>query len=194
MPAPDQRSPSALRGRAIGVGVISIFGALWLLLGLLAREWLSPPTACALAAGVAALVAAAVVLLRRAAALPVETVDPEEQRRIGRAFGRVNTLQWAAIIFIAVVLGRMHLDAYTPAAVTVVVGLHFFPLAPLFRHPQHHVTGAVLVAWGLFCLLLVPRDTLQSTTAFGTGAILWASATVTLVGAFRQLSPPAVAG
>ncbi|HEY1906775.1 MAG TPA: hypothetical protein VGG91_12075, partial [Myxococcaceae bacterium] len=125
MPTPDDRSPSALRGRAIGVLVISIFGALWLLLALIARQWLSLPTACALAAGVGALVAAALVLRRRADALPVEAVDPEEQRRIGRTFGRVNTLQWAAIIFIAVVLGRLHLDAYTPAAVTVVVGLHF---------------------------------------------------------------------
>lgn len=190
MPAPDDRSPSALRGRAIGVLVISIFGALWLLLGLAAREWLSLPTVLALAAGLGALVVAALVLQRRAtAALPGEAVDPEEQRRIGRTFGRVNAIQWAAIIFIAVALGRFHLDAYTPAAVTVVVGLHFFPLARLFRHPQHHLTGALLVAWGAICPLLLPRETLQSTTAFGTGALLWVSAAITLGRAFRQLSP-----
>jgi len=146
----DDRSVEALRGRATGVLFLSGFGGLWFLLGLAASQRLSLPTACALAAGLAALVAGAVLLRRRSAALPPTRLDPEEQRRAGRTFGRVNAAQWAAIV-----LGRLHLDAYTPAAVTVVVGLHFFPLARLFRSPQHHVTGAALVLWGAVCLLLV---------------------------------------
>jgi len=190
----DDRSVEALRGRATGVLFLSGFGGLWFLLGLAASQRLSLPTACALAAGLAALVAGAVLLRRRSAALPPSTLDPEEQRRAGRTFGRVNAAQWAAIVLIAVVLGRLHLDAYTPAAVTVVVGLHFFPLARLFRSPQHHVTGAALVLWGAVCLLLVPRDVLQSTSAFGTGAILWTAAAVTLVRSFRQLREVGVAG
>lgn len=192
--ATDDRSVEALRGRATGVLFLSGFGALWFLLGLAASQRLSLPTACALAAGLAALVAGAVLLRRRSAALPASRLDPEEQRQAGRTFGRVNAAQWAAIVLIAVVLGRLHLDAYTPAAVTVVVGLHFFPLARLFRSPQHHVTGAALVLWGAVCLLLVPRDVLQSTSAFGTGAILWTAAAVTLVRSFRQLREVGVAG
>jgi hypothetical protein len=153
--ATDDRSVEALRGRATGVLFLSGFGALWFLLGLAASQRLSLPTACALAAGLVALVAGTVLLRRRSAALPASRLDPEEQRQAGRTFGRVNAAQWAAIVLIAVVLGRLHLDAYTPAAVTVVVGLHFFPLARLFRSPQHHVTGAALVLWGAVCLLLV---------------------------------------
>ena len=190
----DDRSVEALRGRATGVLFLSGFGGLWFLLGLAASQRLSLPTACALAAGLVALVAGTVLLRRRSAALPASRLDPEEQRRAGRTFGRVNAAQWAAIVLIAVVLGRLHLDAYTPAAVTVVVGLHFFPLARLFRSPQHHVTGAALVLWGAVCLLLVPRDVLQSTSAFGTGAILWTAAAVTLVRSFRQLREVGVAG
>jgi len=190
----DDRSVEALRGRATGVLFLSGFGGLWFLLGLAASQRLSLPTACALAAGLVALVAGTVLLRRRSAALPASRLDPEEQRQAGRTFGRVNAAQWAAIVLIAVVLGRLHLDAYTPAAVTVVVGLHFFPLARLFRSPQHHVTGAALVLWGAVCLLLVPRDVLQSTSAFGTGAILWTAAAVTLVRSFRQLREVGVAG
>jgi len=192
--ATDDRSVEALRGRATGVLFLSGFGALWFLLGLAASQRLSLPTACALAAGLVALVAGTVLLRRRSAALPASRLDPEEQRQAGRTFGRVNAAQWAAIVLIAVVLGRLHLDAYTPAAVTVVVGLHFFPLARLFRSPQHHVTGAALVLWGAVCLLLVPRDVLQSTTAFGTGAVLWTAAAVTLARSFRQLREVGVAG
>jgi hypothetical protein len=185
---------SALRGRATGVVFFAVFGALWLVFGLAARQWLSAMTAGAVAIGLGLLIADALILYRRVAALPASTVEPEEQRRIGRTFGRVNAVQWTAIIVIAVVLGRMHLDAYTPAAVTVVVGLHFFPLARIFRSPQHHLTGAVLVAWGVLCAVLVPREVLQSTTAFGTGAVLWASAGVTLARAFRRLQAPRPAG
>jgi hypothetical protein len=183
----------AFRGRATGVLVVSIFGALWFLLGLAASERLSAVTAASLAIGLGALVAGALALRHRAASLP-SMADPEERRRIGRTFGRVNALQWAAIVVIAVVLGRLHLDAYTPAAVTVVVGLHFFPLARLFHQPQHWLTGAVLVAWGLACLVFVPREVLQSTTAFGTGAILWAAAVVTLVRSFAHLHRVRVGG
>src|SRR6185295_7827595 len=68
--ATDDRSVEALRGRATGVLFLSGFGALWFLLGLAASQRLSLPTACALAAGLAALVAGAVLLRRRSAALP----------------------------------------------------------------------------------------------------------------------------
>lgn len=183
----DERSVEGLRGRATGVLFLSGFGALWCLLGLAARQRLSALTVCLVAAGLGVLVAGAFVLRRRVAALPPLTQDPEAERRVGRVFGRVNAVQWAAIIVIAVVLARLHLDAYTPAAVTVVVGLHFFPLARLFQSAQHHVTGAVLVACGVACGVLVPRDVLQSTTGFGTGTILWAAAAVTLLRSFRQL-------
>jgi hypothetical protein len=190
----DQGTVGALRGRATGVLFLSVFGALWLLLGFAAREWLSALPAGAVAVGLGALVAGAVVLRGRAAALPPSTLGPEERRRIGRVFGRVNAVQWVAIVLVAVVLGRLHLDAYTPAAVTVVVGLHFFPLARLFHSPQHHVTGAVLVAWGVLCLLFVPQDVLQSTTGFGTGAILWVASAITLARSFRQIHAVRVAG
>ena len=177
-----------LRSRATGVLAISVFGALWLLLGLAARETLSVGTGALLAGALLGLLLPALALSRRAAALPGPAADPERARQVGRTFGLVNALQWAAIIVTAIALGRLHLDAYTPAAVTLIVGLHFFPLGRLFQYPQHHITGGVLVAWALGCLAFVPRETLQSTTAFGTGAILWFSSAVTLVRSFPQLS------
>ena len=183
----DDLGPT-LRSRAIGVLVFSVFGALWFLLGLAASERLSAATGALLAGGTLALVLLALGLSRRAAALPRSEADPERARQVRRVFGRVNAVQWAAIMVTAVVLGRLHLDAYIPAAVTLIVGLHFFPLGRLFRYPQHHITGIVLVVWAVDCIAFVPRERLQSTTAFGTGAILWASAVVTLIRGFRLLS------
>ena len=183
---PDDLGP-ILRSRATGVLVVSGFGALWFLLGLAASQTLSAATGTLLLGGLLGLLLLAVTLSRRAAALPRSEADAERVRQVGRVFGRVNALQWVAIIVTAVVLGRLHLDAYTPAAVTLIVGVHFFPLGRLFRNSQHHVTGGLLIAWALLCLALVPQESLQSTTAFGTGAILWVSAVVTLVRGFRLL-------
>ena len=172
----------------MGVGVISVFGALWFLLGLVTSQRLSAATGAILAGGTLGLVLLAVALSRRAAALSRSEADPERRRQVGRVFGRVNALQWVAIIVTAVVLARLRLDAYIPAAVTLIVGLHFFPLGRLFRYPQHHITGIALVVWAVDCLVFVPRGSLQATTAFGTGAILWVSSLVTLVRGFRLLA------
>jgi hypothetical protein len=172
----------------VGVGVISVFGALWFLLGLVASQRLSATTGVLLAGATLVLVLLALALARRAAALPRSEVDPERARQVKRVFGRVNAVQWVVISITAFVLGRLQLDAYIPAAVTLIVGLHFFPLGRLFRYPQHHITGIALVVWGVDCLALVPRGSLQATTGFGTGAILWVSALVTLVRGFRLLS------
>jgi len=182
-----EESAEAVRGRATGVLFLSAFGALWLILGLAARSWLSAWTGVAVALGLAVLAGSALGLSRRARTLPPTSLPPEEQRRIGRVFARVNAVQWVAIFAVAFVLGRLHLDAYIPAAVTLVVGLHFFPLARAFRNPQHDLTGTVLVLWALGCLAVASRETLQSTTALGTGAILWTSAASTLGRAFRAL-------
>jgi hypothetical protein len=65
-----------------------------------------------------------------------------------------------------------------------------FPLARLFRYPMHHVTGAVLVAWSLVSIPLVPAEHLQGVAALGTGMILWMSAAVTLVLALRAAHRP----
>src|SRR5215469_190597 len=187
-PRPLDDLGPALRSRAIGVLVISVFGALWFLLGLAASQRLSAETGALLAGGTLALVLLALGLSRRAAALPRPEADPERAREVRRVFGRVNAVQWVSIIVTAVVLSRLHLDPYIPAAVTLIVGLHFFPLGRLFRYPQHHITGIVLVVWAVDCIAFVPRERLQSTTAFGTGAILWVSAVVTLVRGFRLLA------
>jgi len=76
--------------------------------------------------------------------------------------------------------GRLHFDAYIPSAITLIVGLHMFPLAKLFHYAQHYVTGTVLVGWALASAVFVPVNEMQGTAALGTGIILWASAVVSL--------------
>jgi hypothetical protein len=176
-----------LRGRASGVIVVAVFGALWLLLALYAMQMLSVATVAGVVLGMAALVAAAVYLFREAKRWPRVPDDPA----VGRAFGWINTLQWIAVGAVAFTLARLHLDVYIPSAITAIVGLHMFPLGRIFRYPAHYRAGAILLAWALASVVFVPVDDLQSVAALGTGIILWCSAVVTFALAFRAARQPA---
>ena len=173
-----QNFPNAnqLSGRAIGAIFFACFGTGWLFLALAAKQMINPATVAGTMTGMTALLLTAALLLRQAKRWPRVPNDPA----MGRVFGWVNAIQWTAIAATAFTLGRLHLDAYTPSAVAVIVGLHMFPLARLFHYPLHYATGAVLVGWAVATALFVPVNEMQGTAALGTGMILWVSAVVTL--------------
>jgi hypothetical protein len=165
-----------LRGRAIGSIFFAGFGALWIVLSLYVRETLTVDTAILVAAVAAALLLSALWLMNQANRFPMMPEDPAR----GRAFIRINGIQWAAVGVVAFTFARLHMDSYVLSAITAIVGIHFFPLAKLFRYPLHNLTGAVLVVWASATVLLIPTDHLQGVTALGTGILLWASAAITL--------------
>ena len=154
-----------LAGRATGALFFTGFGTLWFALALYVRQSLNAVTICAVAGGALLLLAAASVLYRQARSFPRVADDPA----IGRAFGRVNAIQWIAVFVVAFSFAR----------------LHMFPLARLFRYPQHYVTGVLLTGWAIASIFVAPAERLQGVTALGTGTILWFSAAVTLALAFR---------
>jgi hypothetical protein len=182
----DFPNANQLSGRAIGSIFFACFGTGWLFLALTAKQIINPATVAGTVAGMVALLLTAAYLMRQAKRWPRVPDDPA----IGRAFGRVNAIQWIAIAVTAFTLGRLHLDAYTPSAVAGVVGLHMFPLARLFRYPLHHATGALLLGWAVATAVFVPAAELQGTAALGTGIILWLSAVVTLAIALRAAAQP----
>lgn len=168
-------------GRAVGAMFFTGFGALWLLLALYARQQFDAASIAAVALIAIALAAAALYLRTQARRFPQMPEDPA----VGRVFGRVNAVQWIAIAVVAFAFPKLHWDAYLMSAITLIVGVHLFPLARLFHYPLHYVTGGVLVAWAALSAAIAPAGALQSTTALGTGTVLWLSAAATLVAALR---------
>lgn len=169
-----------LRGRAIGALFFAGFGALWIGLALYIKEMLTAASLSFVALDLAVLLAMACWLLREAKHFPAVADDPERSRK----FNRINIAQWIAVAFVAFSFARLHIDAYVMCGITAIVGLHFFPLAWLFRYALHYVTGSVLLVWAGLSAILVPVEHLQGTSALGTGIILWASAFTTLCLAF----------
>lgn len=175
-----------LSGRAIGSIFFSGFGALWIALALYIKQILSVDFAIGIGAGLAALLLTAFWLMRRAKLFP----KLPEDRVMGRAFNRINALQWIAVAIVGFTFARLHIDIYVLSAITAIIGIHMFPLAKLFRYPLHNLTGAILVAWASASVLFVPTDHLQSATAIGTGIILWLSAATTLALAIKLSIQP----
>ena len=78
-------------------------------------------------------------------------------RRIGRWFSAVFGLEIVLIVLAAVLLGRTGNSQYIVPVIALIVGLHFLPLAWLYRMSVYYITGAALSLLGLVgivCLLL----------------------------------------
>jgi hypothetical protein len=140
-------------------------------------------TISGVALGLTILLAGAFYLLSQSKRWPRVPDDPA----VGRAFAWINAVEWLAVFVAASMLARLRLYAYNPSAITAIVGLHMFPLACIFRYPQHYRSGAIMTAWAVASVLFVPVEYLPGVTGLGTGVLLWFSATVTLAKAISTL-------
>jgi hypothetical protein len=176
------QTENQLSGRATGAIFFAGFGALWILLSLFAKQRVNTASVSGVLVGLTLLLLAATRLIRQSKQWPRVPDDPG----VGRAFGWINAVQWVTVAAVAFSFAKLHIDAYVMSAITAIVGLHLIPLARIFRYPAHYVAGTVLVGWSAASALFLPIESMQGTAALGTGIILWASATVTLVLAFQD--------
>jgi hypothetical protein len=147
---PGTPHPAELRGRAAGTGIIAFFALGWTSMGTTGMPVVLVRTL--FGAGVVLTLVFFVLaarMHRSAAAVPVPVDDPLTagvRRTTGRRFGLVLALEWGGCAVIAVVLARTGHTEALPALIALIVGLHFLPLASLFRVPGYRVTGAVMCA------------------------------------------------
>ncbi|MEV0649236.1 hypothetical protein AB0I28_28670 [Phytomonospora sp. NPDC050363] len=95
-----------------------------------------------------------------------------------RTFNRVGLLELAGIAVAAAVLVPTGLAELMPAAVALVVGAHFFPLARVFGQPQYRWTGVgMCLAAGVALVLFVAnlRNPSMAAAGLGTAVTLWAT-------------------
>ena len=178
-----------LVGKATGAMVMAMFGLLWALgcAGALV------PIIIASSVAVTAILVAAGLRLRRAASGRLSggwdgTSAAHRVRRRFRLIGIIEGLGIGVVVFACVRLGR---PEFIPAGVVLVVGLHFFTLASLFRVPLYHVTGAALcmvaVATPIAALFLGASTAVwQVVPGLGAAAVLWATSAVLSIGALSR--------
>jgi len=159
----SRRRTIGLAGGALWLIAISIVFITWSLLAIatpMARQILLVTFVL-----LGALVASSVVVLRGALGLPVSTTprSPEELQ-IGRRFAWVfgaEMVAFAVVNSIIVVSGDYPL---IPSLNLIVVGIHFFPLARIFRVPRYNIMGLLFCAIPIVTLLAISKEMMVGET------------------------------
>jgi hypothetical protein len=163
-------------GRAVGAMFFVFFGGWWLLIAYQLAKWHdSMALALVLAAAVTVFLAALrIVRGQRSAMLALRKI-PEGQR-MRRQFIAINAVQWSAIVGAILLLPRLKLEVWIVPAIMLIVGLHFLPLARVFRYRPHYLTGAVLIVTAVLYPLASTGGPSSALGSLVAGVTLWLAA------------------
>jgi len=186
MEVPNSLNSKSIRGTLIGCAVMFGFGILWVFVGLSGGRF-SPGwvrIGLAAAAGVlAAWIGLFTIRFIRGHqhAAPASPEQDMLARRIGRRFGLINAVQWGAIIAAIIALNVIHRTGFIAPAIAVIVGIHFFPLAAVFRQPSYYATGTLGCIIGVIGFLIADDAARLSVVGLSFGLLLWLTTIAVLV-------------
>jgi len=189
-PHTDALRPEELRGRATGVVVGAVMGLTWAVSAIAA---LSPVVALPLLVVGVAVFALLMIGAHRsgraATALAAPASPGPDLSQVRHRFSLVVAGE-AAVILVAVnILLRSDHSEWIPATVCAVVGLHFVPLARLFRLRLYDASAAGLCLVAATTMVLgtagAPSAVWQLLPGFGAALALWATAGAVLVTSSR---------
>lgn len=105
------------------------------------------------------LVAAGIIVLRASLNLPDGNAPrtPEEQK-IGRRFAFVAGAEVLAFSLVNPIIGVTGHYELMPSVNLIIVGIHFFPLAQIFRVPRYHLTGLLFCLIPMATLIAIPQQ------------------------------------
>ena len=172
---------STLLGMSTGAALMFGFGIIWLLLGLLrgrpSPSWLRISLLClgiALGAAVATLAVRASSVPRNASAATPQQLAAN--RQVALHFYVICGIELAAIFLAVVALRAIHYPDYILCGIAFIVGVHFFPLAALFRTPLYYGTALAGTAIGLIGFFMTDAALRQKVVGISFGVLLWATA------------------
>jgi hypothetical protein len=173
---------SAKAGRAIGAMFFSVFGAAWLVVWCLLSFGFN--------LGILTLIAVVTIIIfflslqhfRKNRNAHAAEANSPENKKSSRIFNIINVSQWILVFIVANVLSNLKLQEWIIPSIIFIVGLHFLPLAVVFKYSRHYITGAAMILLAVIYPLVSSTGPKSSIGCFGAGIILWISA----VGALRS--------
>ena len=192
-------APGTAFGLAMAAIIMTIFGFIWLGWGFSASLTFtdfsgSHVLPAALWIGFYAifvgLLIFAIQALRRARRRIKSLATPPQdfRARFGKGFRLISILEGAGcgiVVFLAVFFQRLDLIA---AGISIVVGLHFLPLARLFHFAPYYLIGVAILLCDLVSLMAMRGQQITFLSAAGTGGILWTCAAYVLVRSRKLLT------
>ena len=193
-PLTDGVSREEVRGRAAGIAVGAVMGLTW------AGSAVSTLTSSAAVPVLIASVAVFAVLMtgarrvrRTSTTTPPSAPPGADLRKMRRRFTLVVAGEFAAIFAAFNILARTGHSQWAPAVICAAVGLHFVPLARLFRVRLYYATGAALCLVAATTMILgaagAPAQLWQLLPGFGAALALWATSAGLLLTMAAALPP-----
>ncbi len=182
-----------LSGRAMGVFFLTAFGAVWVFGNssslpdtILAIVWVVGGVICL-------LLFACGIYLRRTSRLVKSETRSMTNRDLRRRFNQVFIAEGVGIGIVVVICANLGYSEWIPAAVALVVGLHFFPLARLFRMPLYYFTGISLCVVSVATMIAASILDYSEAVWFvvpglGSGLVLWTTGAMLVVAGLKMSS------
>ena len=162
--------------RAIEAMFFSLLGGAWFALWSVRAFGVQPfPLILIALCGLTLFGSAFRIYQKNKAALSPDADSPEKKKAV-RIFHLVNAGQWILILVAGNVLVNIGYSDWVIAAVIFIIGLHFLPLASVFKYPPHYFTGAALILCAIGYPFLTKIGPVNPTGCLGAGVILWTSA------------------
>jgi hypothetical protein len=175
-------------GRVIGAGrgalIIAMAGAGWLGWGLSAAQAYN-----AIVAPIFGLVAISLwgwsiyaIRIGRALRRQVQASSLPEPQFPTRSFAIVLMIEGLAIIVVILLAaGHRHRADLATDGCALVIGLHYIPLAQIFRAPKLAALGVLISLWCIVSLVLFRSSALVIAVTAGTGILMWATSIALLL-------------
>jgi hypothetical protein len=151
-----------------GAIVLSFFATIWFALGMHGAGLSWPASLIGLP--VSALTIFAAVHAQRG--VPPRTA--EEEKRVGTVIGRASAFEGVTIPLACAACGLLGRPDLTTAAIAVIVGLHFLPIAYCLNKPGLYATALAVIAIATGGVAALPAGALRSALIGpGVAVVLW---------------------
>jgi hypothetical protein len=163
-----------------GALICGSFGAVWMFEALFFGGLATPVWITMIGMLTVAVVAWPAIRLRSFTDVTYSVADRERWAAIAVPYWINAAIEWLLCCVVASWLAHIHRYALIPQCLGVIIGLHFLPLAKMFKSQLYYWTGAAMVLGGL-ASLAIPAGHIRNIAACGVdGLSLWATAAVIL--------------
>jgi hypothetical protein len=173
--------PSFQAQEAIGAGfgalITAMFGAGWLGWGLGQAGAFTGLRGPAFGFFELFLMACSIYAIRRGRLLSKRypPVEAPTRRAWRRPYLIVVSVEVIGILLVSILANRLRRVDLAADWCAMVVGLHFLPLAKIFRTVYLGAIGGLMTLWCVLCWILFRSDALVISVTVGTGILLWAA-------------------
>jgi hypothetical protein len=167
----------AVIGAGRGALIATCFGAGWLGWGLGDARAFNVFVGPAFGLTELFLLACSICLIRKGRQLRKQypPIPSSVRKAVRKSFFQVVLLEYVAVAFVGILAWRLNRPDLGADWCAMVVGLHFLPLAKIFRVPAYYFIGALITFWSVLCWTVFRSNALFISVAVGTGVLLWAS-------------------